>query len=368
MNSVPTAGVIAHFARLVDPRIDRTKLHSFTDILTISICGFICGMDSWVDIVEYAEEKKDWFETFLELPNGIPSHDTFGRVFAALDPEMFSRCFTSWVKSFSEIEVDEVVAIDGKTLRRSFDKASKKAAIHMVSAWASKAGIVLGQIKTDEHSNEIPAIPKLLEILNVQDCIVTIDAAGAQKEIVQTIVDKGAEYVISLKGNQSKLLGEVEAMFREALLENFETLKHQFVQTIEKDHGRIETRKYWTTGQIDVLKSRHEWVGLCSVGMVESTREVNDVATKSVRYYISSLSGSDGGKFSNAVRKHWAIENNLHWVLDMAFDEDSCRVRKNHAPENMAMLRHIALNLLKGDTTRRKVGIKIRRKKSRLEQ
>lgn len=358
------ASLLEQFSVLVDHRVERTKKHSMTDILVISICGFICGIDNWVELEEFGEFKKEWFETFLELPNGIPSHDTFGRFYAALDPEAFSRCFTKWIQSVAEVTEGEVVALDGKTLRRSFDRASSKAAIHMVSAWASQNGVVLGQVKTDEASNEITAIPKLLEILRVQGCIVTIDAIGAQKEVVKTIIEKGADYVISLKKNQPSLHAATEAFFADAREEGFETVPHKFTETLEKEHGRLETRKYWVTARMDWFRERFEWAGLTSVGMVESTREVNGITSKEVRYFISSLAGDDAEKFARAVRGHWSVENNLHWVLDVAFDEDHSRVRKNNAPENMAMLRHVALNLLKNDNTTKKVGIKTRRKKA----
>ena len=359
-----TSALMEKFSTLVDPRIERTKKHSMTDLLVISICGFICGIDNWVELEEFGNIKKSWFRTFLELPNGIPSHDTFGRFYAALDPEQFSRCFAHWVKAISEVTEGEVVAIDGKTLRRSFDRASSKAAIHMVSAWASKNGLVLGQVKTDEDSNEITAIPKLLEILHLEGCIVTIDAIGCQREIVKHIIDKGADYVISLKMNQPALHAATVEFFAEAMAERFETVPHAYTETLEKDHGRLETRRYWVTGRLDWFRQRTDWEGMTSVGMVESEREVNGVTSKEVRYFISSLVGDDAEKFARTVRSHWSIENSLHWVLDMAFDEDHSRVRKDNAAENMAMLRHVALNLLKGDTTVRKVGIKIRRKKA----
>jgi len=348
---------------LEDHRVERTKKHSMTDILVISVCGFICGVDNWVDLEEFGVMKLEWFQSFLELPNGIPSHDTFGRFFAALDPEEFSRCFTLWVKAISEVTEGEVVAIDGKTLRRSFDRASSKAAIHMVSAWASKNSLVLGQVKTEEKSNEITAIPKLLEILHLEGCIVTIDAMGCQKAIVQAIVDKGADYVISLKGNQGKLHDATEEFLGEARAERFETIPHAYTETLEKGHGRVEKRRYWLTNRLDWFREKNEWAGLTSVGMVEATREVNGTTSREVRHYISSLDGTDAEKFASAVRKHWSVENNLHWVLDVAFDEDQSRVRKDNAAENMAMLRHIALNLLKADTTT-KAGIKTRRKKA----
>jgi predicted transposase YbfD/YdcC len=234
----------------------------------------------------------------------------------------------------------------------------------MVSAWASQNGVVLGQVKTDEASNEITAIPKLLEILHLQGCIVTIDAIGCQREVVKTIIEKGADYVISLKKNQPALHAATEAFFAEAREESFETVPHKFTETLEKEHGRLETRKYWVTASLDWFRERFEWAGLTSVGMVESTREVNGATSKQTRYFITSLPGDDAEKFARAVRGHWSVENSLHWVLDVAFDEDHSRVRKNNAPENMAMLRHVALNLLKNDTTTKKVGIKTRRKKA----
>ncbi len=332
-----------------------------TDILVISICGFICGIDNWVELEEFGEIKKDWFKEFLELPNGIPSHDTFGRFYAALDPIEFSRCFTRWVQAIAEVTEGEVVAVDGKTLRRSFDRASKKAAIHMVSAWASKTGLVLGQVKTDDESNEIPAIPKLLEILRLEGCIVTVDAIGAQKEVVKAIVDKGAHYVISLKKNQPTLHAAVEGYFAEACADRFQFTKHAYTETLEKEHGRLETRKYWVTNQLGALRERVGWAGLTSIGMVESTRDIDGKVSQETRYFISSLEGDNAETFARAVRSHWTVENNLHWVLDVAFDEDRSRVRKDNAPENMAMLRHAALNLLKADTSN-KVGIKTRRK------
>lgn len=359
-----TASLSKHFSSLEDPRVERTKKHSLSDILVIAVCGFICGVDSWVELEEFAEAKREWFEGFLTLPNGIPSHDTFGRLFAALDPEAFSRCFMAWVKAVSEVTEGEVVAIDGKTLRRSFDRASSKAAIHMVSAWASKNGLVLGQVKTGEKSNEITAIPRLLELLHLQGCIVTMDAIGCQKDIVAQVVEKGADYVISLKGNQEGLHQQTQAFFEEAREEHFETVPHAYFETVDKEHGRFETRRYWVTSQLDYFRhKREEWAGLTSVGMVEAERTVDGETSKEVRYFISSLPGDDAEKFASAVRRHWHVENNLHWVLDVAFGEDDSRVRKDNAPENMAMLRHIALNLLKADTTT-KVGIQTRRKKA----
>lgn len=346
---------------LQDPRVERTRKHSFEAVLVIAVCGFICGVDSWVELEEFGEEKREWFETFLDLPNGIPSHDTFGRIFAALDPEQFSRCFITWSEAVREVTSGEIVSIDGKTLRRSFDRASSKAAIHMVSAWASKNSLVLGQVKTEEKSNEITAIPKLLELLHLHGCVVTIDAMGCQREIVDRIVEKGADYVISLKGNQESLHEQTKAFFDEAREESFETVQHAYTETLEKDHGRIERRRFWISSKLDWFRERDRWAGLTSVGMVEAQRTIDGVTTTETRYFISSLNAADAEKFADAVRKHWGIENSVHWVLDVAFDEDRSRVRKDNGPENMAMLRHIALNLLKAET-RAKGGIKTRRK------
>ncbi|WP_223760811.1 ISAs1 family transposase [Myxococcus sp. RHSTA-1-4] len=360
----PTASLVKYFSSLKDPRVERTKKHSLSDMLVIAVCGFICGVDSWVELEEFGEAKREWFEGFLELPHGIPSHDTFGRLFAALDPEAFSRCFIAWVKAVAEVTDGEVVAIDGKTLRRSFDRASSKAAIHMVSAWASRNGLVLGQVKTDEKSNEITAIPKLLELLHLEGCIVTLDAMGCQREVVARIVEKGADYVICVKSNQEALHEALHDFFQEAREERFETVPHAYTETVDKEHGRFERRRYWITSQLDWYRHKREsWAGLTSVGMVEAERTVDGKTSREVRYFISSLTGDDAQKFASAVRRHWTVENNLHWVLDVAFGEDDSRVRKDNAPENMAMLRHLALNLLKADTTT-KVGIQTRRKKA----
>jgi predicted transposase YbfD/YdcC len=359
----PGPSLMAHFSVLEDPRVERTRRHSLNDILVIAISGFICGVDNWVELEMFGQEKEGWFKQFLELPNGIPSHDTFGRVFAALEPEAFSRCFMNWMKAVSEATEGDIVAIDGKTLRRSFDHAAKRAAIHMVSAWSTHNGVVLGQVRTDEKSNEITAVPKLLELLRVEGCIVTLDAMGCQREIAQQIVDKGGHYVISLKGNQGTLHSEVERLFIEAREENFETVPHAYEETLEKDHGRIERRQYWITARIDSVRRADRWSCLTSVGMVESERTIGGETSCEVRYFISSLPGDDAKKFGAAVRRHWEIENNLHWVLDVAFREDESRIRKDNAPENVAMLRHVALNLLKADKTT-KAGVQARRKKA----
>ena len=352
-----------HFKALPDPRLDRTKLHTLQDMLVIAICGVLCGADNWVAIEQFGNAKLDWFRRFLRLPNGIPSHDTFGRTFAALDPEAFASCFAAWVRAVAEISEGQIIAIDGKTLRRSFDKASSRAAIHMVSAWASKNKMVLGQVKTEEKSNEITAIPQLLKLLEIEGCIVTIDAMGCQKKIAANIVNKKADYVLALKGNQETLSREVENLFAQAETKNSNEKIRQSAEKVEIGHGRIEQRRYSMIGKLDTLSNAEAWEGLRSVGMVESVRIYRSKVSTERRYYITSLQSTHTRKFATAVRAHWGIENSLHWVLDVQFREDESRVRKDNAPANLATIRHIALNLLKQEKTV-KIGIANKRLKA----
>ncbi len=359
----PSSPLFEHFRDLDDPRVDYLVEHRLLDIIGLTICAVICGADSWVDIELYGNAKEDWLRSFLDLPNGIPSHDTIARLFAALDPEQLQTCFLDWVRSVAQLSAGEIVAIDGKTLRHSYDTGSGKGAIHMVSAWASQNRLVLAQVKVDAKSNEITAIPELLKVLALHGCIVTIDAMGAQTAIAQQIIDQGGDYVLSLKGNQGNIHEDVAQLFDWTRKINFKDVPHEFYQTIDSGHGRIEIRRHWLLEDVDHLIDADRWPGLQRVGLVEAERRVNGQPTSlEQRYYLLSL---DGGveRFAKAVRSHWGIENQVHWVLDVAFNEDASRIRKDHAPENLALIRHIALNLLRQDTST-KAGTKAKRLKA----
>lgn len=369
MSQHPVSSLTAHYSSLEDPRIDRTKLHELRDILVIAICGVICGADGWVSIEQFGNAKLDWLRTILELPNGIPSHDTFGRVFARLDPEQFQHCFMSWVQAISEVTEGEVLAVDGKTLRRSKDGTLGKDAIHMVSAWASANRLTLTQKKVDDKSNEITAIPALLELLELKGCIVTTDALGCQTEIASTVIEGEGDYVLPVKNNQKTLRQDIESLFDYAHEEDFEDVEHDFHRTVDGGHGRIEIRRTWTISDpefIDWLDPNNRWADLQSIGMVEGERRVDGKTERETRYYISSLSG-EAEEFAHAVRSHWGIENCVHWVLDIAFREDDSRVRKGHGAENLAILRRLALNLLRHETTAT-CGIKNKRLKAAWDQ
>lgn len=353
MVSRDTASLTEHFGSLVDPRIDRTKRHNLMNIVTIALCGVIAGADSWVDVEAFGRRKAEWLRKMLDLPNGIPSHDTFGRVFAMLDAQQFERCFTEWVLAVREVLQGDVVAIDGKSVRRSHDRYIGKDAIHMVSAWASASGVALGQTRVDERSNEITAIPRLLEMLQVEGCIVTIDAMGCQKEVASKILDERADYVLAVKKNQGRLHEDVHDIFDLARKSSFDSLDHDYHETINASHGRIETRRCWAVSDLDHIRyvdDGGQWPGLTTLVMVEGERLVDGKTTVESRYYISSLS-NDASVLLNAVRSHWSIENQLHWSLDVTFNEDGSRVRSGNGAENFSVLRRMALNLLKAETS-----------------
>jgi predicted transposase YbfD/YdcC len=361
---LPASSFQDYFATLTDPRCPDApnSRHQLMDMLIIAVCAVICGADGWEDIEEYGTSQAAWFATFLDLPHGIPSHDTFRRVLSRLDPEELTQCFIAWTEALSEASGGEIVSIDGKTLRHSFDQATGQAAIHMVSAWASANRLVLGQLKVEEKSNEITAIPKLIQMLDVAGATVTIDAMGCQKEIAKVITDREADYVLALKENHPTLSGDVTRFFDEAKATAFADIAHAYHETVDGDHGRIETRRYWITSDIEWLGAKASWAKLHSIGMVESCREVGETVQVETRYFLTSLP-AQSVRFAQAVRQHWGIENSLHWVLDVSFNEDACRIRKDKGAQIFSMLRHIAINLLRQER-RHKRGIKARRKRA----
>ena len=349
MSNSNQPAIMKPFARIQDPRINRTKRHELIDVIFVAICGIICGARSWTEIELIANERIDWFRRFIALPNGIPSHDTLGRIFARIDPVEFRSSFIQWINQVATI-VNDVIAIDGKTLRRSFDKGAEKGAIHMVSAWADYANVVLGQIAVDEKSNVITAISQLLKLLEIKGCIVTIDAMGCQKKIAQAIVDAKADYVLAVKGNQQNLENEIDDFVGRHCENDFNDVKHEYYRTQDRAHGRQEMREYYLFTDINWLQCKDAWANVKSVGVVRSVRENRDGRTEEVRSYITTIA-SGVEVFADAARRHWGIENKLHWCLDVAFREDDCRVRKNNAPQNFAVLRHIALNMLKNENS-----------------
>ena len=361
-NTSQKLSLIEHFKSLTDPRVNRTKEHELIDIMVIAICTLLCAGEGFNDMEDFGNAKEGWFKTFLALRNGIPSHDTFNRVFAAIDPQQFLQCFLRWTQTLRSAVNQEIVALDGKALRRALN--SDRSVKYVVSAWAEDNGLVLGQLKVDDKSNEITALPQLLRVLELTGCIVTVDAMGCQKNVAKEIREADADYVLALKANHQVVPQEVKSFLDEAVAQREAkpvkltpaAAALAVLETVDKDHGRHETRRYYQSDRLEWFADRTKWEGLKTVGVVEAIREVGGVRTVERRYYLSSL-GLDVATFARAVRGHWGVENKLHWVLDVQMREDQSRSRAGHAAENLATLRRLALNLLKREKTKRR-GIK----------
>jgi predicted transposase YbfD/YdcC len=352
--------LFTHFISISDPRSEVNKAHKLIDIIIVAICAVLAGAESFVDMEDFGTTKEAWFKTFLELPNGIPSHDTFGRIFSLLDPNEFQTHFSEWMQSVTTVTAGQVIAIDGKTNRRTFSKLTK--ALHLVSAFATANGVALGQVATNKKGNEITAIPELLKLLDIHGCIITTDALGCQSDIAADIVARGGDYLLAVKGNQGLLFRDMKACFADASLERDTNTSEN------KGHGRVEKRTCEVMSGPDIiarLRHKNNWVSLNSIVKVtaQRTNQTSGEITEQSRYYICSLEKPGAERIQRAVRAHWGIENSLHWTLDMAMREDDSRIRTDHAPANMAVLRHIALNLVRGDKTR-KVGVKASLKKA----
>lgn len=354
------------FSVIKDPRQLSKVEHELIDVLILCILGVICGAEGWQDIEEVGRARLTWLQERGIFKKGLPVDDTIARIISAIDPEELQRCFVNWMSAVEQATDGKVVALDGKTLRHSYDKKKRKAAIHMVSAFAAENGVVMGQVKADDKSNEITAIPALLELLDLKGCIVTIDAMGCQEKIAEKIIQKDADYVLPVKGNQKQLHDEIKDFFLTAQDYNFKSVDHDYFEENHKGHGRVEVRRYWITGVLETISKPGKWRSLNTIGMVEAERFIDGKTSKETRFFISSID-ADAKIFANAVRKHWSIENQLHWVLDVTFKEDDSRVRRDNASENFGVFRHVAINALRKEKTCKK-GIKAKRYKAALQQ
>lgn len=342
--------ISVYFADLPDPRVERCKHHKLLDIVTIAICAVISNADGWTDIEAYGRAKEAWLRQFLELPAGIPSHDTFARVFAKLDPSAFQKCFVQWVDAIRDRVPGDVIAIDGKTSRRTHDAALDLSPLHIVSAWSTSNHLVLGQLRVDTKSNEITAIPLLLDLLDVSGCLVTIDALGCQRTIADTIVGRGADYVLACKGNQERLQTDVEQLFSDLLSQDHPPDVLDYFKTTNEGHGRREVREVWSTADLTSLRDRDRWTQLQSVALVRSKRVIAGETTTETRLYISSAA-NNAERLANAIRSHWGVENQLHWILDVVFADDDSRARIDHSAHNLVIIRQIVLNMLRQETS-----------------
>lgn len=349
MADLPTAAIEAHFENVDDPRVPYLVIHPLINIFTIALAAIIAGADSWSEVATFGQRKKEWLSQFLDMKMGTPSHDTFSTVFGVLDPRQLQDGFISWVQAVYQRLKGEVVAVDGKMLRHSFNTAQAQPMITMVSAWATEAELVLGQLKVDQGTNEITAIPQLLRLLELNGCIVTVDAIGCQKDIAEEIVAQGADYLLAVKGNQEQLYEDIELFFRLSAENDFAKVDHTYARNVNKGHGRIEVRQCWAISgeeSLQFLRGYHDWPRLQTIVRIDSQRHVGDQLSLESRFFISSLP-NNAEHLLQVKRSHWAIENELHWVLDIAFREDDSRVRTGHGAENLATLRHMAVNLLK---------------------
>jgi predicted transposase YbfD/YdcC len=348
------------FGELEDPRPGRNVVHRLSDLVAIALLAVLCGADNWVEVATWGLCNLEWLRTFLPLPDGIASHDTFGRVFGRMAPASFERCFVNWTAALAQSDC-RLIAIDGKTLRHSFDHAAGKAAIHMISAWSQENQLVLGQLTTEAKSNEITAIPELLKLLDLQGAVVTIDAMGCQKTIAQDVVEQGGDYIFQVKDNHPTLRADLELLFGEGMRQDCLGVPYEFTQDVTAGHGRVETRRLWTTPEVAWYGEATQWKGLARFICIEALRDTGEKCTTERRYYLSSLQQATPEFLLRTIRGHWGVENGLHWCLDVSFGEDASRLRKGHVAENFSRLRRLALNLLKKDKTF-KIGLKAKAK------